>query len=319
VSRESSIKNVASAAASHPTNPWPGLSRKDSFFQDDATRDLLARIVEFVGAGVCVNLSGSAGLGKTTLALRAAEEIGRPISFMTGNQWLTTSDFVGREVGQTERTVVDKYVQSVRRTETESRADWKSAILALSMMRGYTLVYDEFTRASPEANSALLSVIEEGILVATDRASDRSYITAHPDFRIILTSNPHDYAGVKSAPDALMDRVVTFALDEPPVERLIGIVEARTGLDPESSARIGHMVQALHRTQAGAPHGVSTLRTAVMVARIAVHRIRTSRLTDQDLASIACHVLGGRGMKVAQSQMEDLLGMAPKPVVETAP
>lgn len=75
---------------------------------------------------------------------------------MTGNEWLTARDFIGREVGHSERTVVDKYVQSVCRKETRTERDWKDAILATSMQRGFTLIYDEFTRASPEANSTFL-------------------------------------------------------------------------------------------------------------------------------------------------------------------
>ncbi|MBF9029972.1 AAA domain-containing protein [Rhodobacterales bacterium HKCCE3408] len=304
------MQRAPSVSAAHPATPWLGLSRKDCFFEDDATRALLARAADYVRAGVCVNLSGAAGLGKTTLALRIAEEIGRPVSLMTGNEWLTTRDFVGREVGQTERTVVDKYVQSVRRTETESRADWRSAILAVSMTRGYTLVYDEFTRASPEANSALLSVLEEGILVATDRASDRSYIAAHPDFRIILTSNPHDYAGVKSAPDALMDRVVTIPLEEPPADRLAGIVALRTGIDPETAGRIARLVLGLPAGPGDRGPGVSALRSAVLIGRIAAHRVRSGALDDADLATIARDVLAGRGIAADPGRIATLLSPA---------
>lgn len=307
MSKESAIKpSSAGVAVTRPVNPWQGLSRKDRFFEDEETAALRARITSYVQAGVCVNLSGCAGLGKTTLALRIAEEIGRPISFMAGNQWLTTRDFIGREVGHTERTVVDKYVQSVRRTETESRIDWKSAILATSMLRGYTLVYDEFTRASPAANSALLSVLEEGILVATDRASDRSYITAHSDFRIILTSNPEDYAGVQRAPDAIMDRVVGFRLQEPSIERLTGIIRVQTGLDAKTATRISGLVHALRAPKADRS-GYSELRTALLIARIAAHQIRAGQLTEAELARIACDVLRGRGLEVSLATIETSL------------
>jgi gas vesicle protein GvpN len=220
---------------------------------------------------------------------------------MTGNQWLEASDFIGREVGQSSRTVVDKYIQSVRRTDAEVRADWKDSILSLSMQRGYTLVYDEFTRASPQANSVLLSVLEEGVLVTTDRASKRSYVEAHPDFRIILTSNPHDYIGVNGAPDALLDRVVTLSLPKPSAATMSGIVSLRTGLDEVTSARIVALVQSV---QACSQMGQgSPLRAALSIARIARHMVSKGRLTEEALANIATDVLGGRGWDVSRVEL----------------
>ncbi|MEM1273971.1 MAG: AAA family ATPase [Pseudomonadota bacterium] len=313
MSRPTAISPSRSVAAAHPTSPWQGLARKATFHETAATKGILAKATDFVRAGVTINLSGAAGLGKTTLALRIAEEIGRPISFMTGHQWLTTRDFVGREVGQTERTTIDRYVQSVRRTETESRSDWKAAILALSMQRGYTLVYDEFTRASAEANSALLSVLEEGILVATDRASDRSYISAHEDFRIILTSNPHEYAGVHGAPDALMDRVMTITLDAPDAAQLGGIVSARTGLDKTTARQIADTVAAAHK---GTSEGdASMMRSAVMIGQVVAHKIRNGRTTSNQISDIAKEILAGRGLQVTKSTLK---AFYPDPKPETA-
>ena len=175
-----------------PPNPRTGLDQGERFFEDDGIRNILSRAVDYARAGVCVHLCGTAGLGKTSLALRVGKELGRPVAFMTGNEWLSTDHFVGREIGSTTSTVVDKYVQSVRRTEKETRQDWRSSLLATAMKNGHTLIYDEFTRATPAANATLLSVIEEGVLVSTDPANPQSHLYAHPEFRIILTSNPHD-------------------------------------------------------------------------------------------------------------------------------
>ena len=310
MSRQTDLLRTPHVSASHPASPWQGLSRKDTFHSTPKLKTLLRKATDYVRAGVTINLAGSAGLGKTTLALRIAEDIGRPVAFMTGNQWLTTKDFVGREVGQTERTVIDKYVQSVRRTETESRSDWKSAILALSMQRGYTLVYDEFTRASPEANSALLSVLEEGVLVSTDRASDRSYISAHEDFRIILTSNPHDYAGVHNTPDAVMDRVVTLALNPPDTKDLAGMVAKRTGIDGNTADVIARLVTGAHSKSTTDQN--STLRSAVMIARIAAFRIRAGRLRQDALLEIAGDILTGRGLSVSKTELTAILMPEPQ-------
>lgn len=292
---------AAQKAKHRPTDPapspWAGLSRRDGFYDDPDQRDLISRALTYIEAGVCLHLSGPAGLGKTTLALRIAEDLGRPVAFMTGNQWLNASDFTGREVGQTTRTVVDTYIQSVRRTDAESRADWKNSILAEAMRRGHTLVYDEFTRASSEANAMLLSVLEEGVLITADRAAQFTRLEAHPDFRVVLTSNPHDYVGVNGAPDALMDRVLTLPLPEPSIQQLIGIVCTRTGLDADTAGRIVSLVDATPAVQD--PRHGSRLRAALMIARIAAHLRRNKQLDTDKLSEISRDVLLGRSQSGA--------------------
>lgn len=312
-------KPEAAQAAGTPAdgveNPWLGLQSRHRFFQNAEINEVMARALAYARAGVCVHFSGMAGLGKTTMALRVAEALGRPVSFMTGNEWLTSKDFLGGQIGETTSTVVDKYVQSVRRSESTTRADWKDSILAVSMQRGYTLVYDEFTRASPAANAALLSVLEEGVLVSTDHTSRRTYIEAHPDFRVILTSNPHDYQGVNMAPDALVDRMVTLRLKEPSPETLAGIVSVRSGLDVVTCRRIVNLVL---RTREGFDvHGLSSMRTSILIARLAAPLGLDGTLNDAALARIAADVLTGRGAEITPQDIESALGERPLQPVPT--
>jgi gas vesicle protein GvpN len=201
--------------------------------------------------------------------------------------------------------VVDRYVQTVRRTETMTRIEWKEAALATAMERGHTLVYDEFTRASPQANSTLLSVLEEGLLVVTDQASERGLIRAHPCFRVLLTSNPHDYVGVNAAPDALMDRVLTLDIDEPSPETLIGVVVRRCAASPALAARIVRLLGAVRAARPGVALG--SMRAAILIARIATHAEREGHLEDHMLALIAADVLRGRGAPVDAGEVARLL------------
>lgn len=269
-------------------SPWPGLSRQDNFFEDDGLKRLIARGQAYVETGAPLHLSGPAGLGKTTIALRIAETIGRPVEFMAGNQWLEASDFIGREIGKTTRTVVDKYIQSVRRTDAHERKDWRQATLALAMRKGNVLVYDEFTRATPQANAVLLSVLEEGVLVTADPAVRGSVIEAHPEFRIILTSNPHDYVGVNGAPDALLDRMITLPIAQPGDDTIRGIMMHRTGVDEETAGRILSEV-ARHGHGDG-----SRLRATLMIARIVAHMARMGPISAEVLGQIASDVVQGR-------------------------
>jgi gas vesicle protein GvpN len=285
--------------------PWTGLARGRSFFMDDAIRRVADKAALYARAGACVHLRGIAGSGKTSLALHVAEALGRPVSFLAGNDWLTSSDFIGREVGQSSVSIVDRYVQTVRRTETMTRAEWRESILATAMERGHTLVYDEFTRASPQANSTLLSVLEEGILVVTDQASERSVIRAHPCFRILLTSNPHDYVGVNSAPDALLDRVLTLTVEEPSDDTLAGIVARRSGLGPEASGRIVRLVRAARAATGAVPLG--SMRTAILIARIAAFGQREGMMPDAALGVVAADVFTGRGASITSAEVARLL------------
>lgn len=282
-------------------NPWLGLARSEHFFENEEIAGLVTRGLFYARAGVPIHFQGAAGLGKTSLALEIAHRLGRPVAVMAGNDWLDTEDMIGREVGQATSSVVDKYIQRVRRSESHMRYEWEDSILAEAMEQGHTLVYDEFTRSSAKANGILLSVLEEGVLISTNQIKGRTILQAHPDFRIILTSNPHDYSGVNATPDALLDRMVTFNLGSYSQDTKIGIVAVRTGLDAQTSSRIVRLVHTLLE----GPHSPAncSLRAAILIARIAAMRLRSASLSDALLAQISADVLGGRGLKMGTGQI----------------
>ena len=287
-----------------PPTPWLGLNRADSFFENDEISNLLKRGLFYARSGVPIHFQGSAGRGKTSLALEIARRLGRKVCVIAGNDWLGSEDLIGREVGQSTSSLVDKYVQRVRRSETSQRYDWQSSLLADAMQAGHTLVYDEFTRSSAKANGILLSVLEEGVLLNTNPLSDSDCINAHPNFRIILTSNPSDYAGLNATPDALMDRMVTFRLRQYSPQTEAGIVAARTGLETSISHRIVTLVHDLLRTP---QDSACSMRAAIMIAQIAAVRLRASTLSDALLSQIAADVLNGRGAEITTGQIATYL------------
>ena len=288
-------------------NPWLGLRTKQRFFENDEIAAFLHRGLFYARAGVPLHFRGTAGRGKTAIAIEIAKRLGRPFSVMTGNDWLDIEDMVGKQVGQSTHAVVDKYIQRVRRSEETTRYDWENAILADAMLKGHTLVYDEFTRSSPKANGILLSVLEEGILVAADPLAASTHIHAHPNFRIILTSNPHDYAGVNASPDALLDRMVTFEMSRYSFETESGIVAARTGIPPLLAKRIVRLVSDL------TPDDQScSMRACILIAQIAAMRLRTATLSDALLAQISADVLRGRGIAITTGQIAQYLDQRPQ-------
>ena len=235
-------------------------------FVDDAIRSLESRAVAYLNAGLGVHLRGPAGAGKTTLALQIASRIGRPIVFLTGDAWMTSGHLVGREAGATSRQVVDRFVHNVVKIETETAAVWRDNALTHAILDGHTLIYDDFTRSTAAANNPLLSALEERRLILASRQGER-VVKAHPEFRAILTSNPTDYAGVNPPQDALVDRVVTFDVEGHDRSTEIGIVAARSGLDPNVAAGIVDIVRALRASPRLALS--PSLRSAIMIAKVA--------------------------------------------------
>ena len=244
----------------------PGLMTPSGLYDDDSIASLRSRASAYLAAGVPVHFRGRAGMGKTTLALRLAEEIGRPVSVLTGDAGLEGADLVGRPVGQDTTRLRDRYVHSVTRSEERTRTVWRDSVLTSAVAEGHTLVYDEFTRSTAETNNTLLSVLEEGVLIIPSALRSERYVRAHPEFRAIFTSNPDEYAGVQAAPDALFDRMITFDVSWCDPETEAGIVACRTGVGRGDARRVVTMLRRLRDSSPG--ENPPSLRTAVMIGRV---------------------------------------------------
>ena len=248
------------AAATSGTPPAP-------IFLDDAIRSIESRAVAYLNAGLAIHLRGPAGAGKTTLAMQISSRIGRPVTLLTGDAWMTSGHLVGRESGTLSRQVVDRFVHTVTKIETETSTVWADNALTRAIVDGHTLVYDEFTRSAPAANNPLLSALEERMLILTGRSQGERVVRAHPEFRAILTSNPTDYAGVNAPQDALIDRVVTFDIEGHDRSTEIGIAATRSGLDAESVGLIVDTVRALRPSKQLSQ--TPSMRASIMIAKVA--------------------------------------------------
>ena len=251
------------------TNPADGiasLSVRSDFYENSTLKSLQMRALAYLRAGIPVHLRGPAGVGKTTLAIQIAALLGRQTVVVTGDAMLNSADLIGEDTGTRTKHVVDRYVQSVKRVETETETVWTDNILTQAVLSGHTLVYDEFTRSPPSANNPLLSAFEERLLVVGTGARTERYVEAHPEFRAILTSNPQDYAGVNAPQDALIDRMVTFDLKHHSRETEIGIVTNAAKCADQTAARVVDLVQAM-RLSPNVEQPI-TMRAAIMIARV---------------------------------------------------
>jgi nitric oxide reductase NorQ protein len=252
---------------------------RSDFVETPYVKQVTDRALAYVQAGCPVHFRGPSGVGKTTLALHVAHQLGRPVMLMVGDDEFGSSDLVGRQAGYRRRRVVDHFVQSVLKTEDDVSPRWVDNRLTVACREGMTLVYDEFTRSRPEANNALLSVLEEGVLVLPSRHQEGSdYIPVHPDFAAIFTSNPVEYAGVHQAQDALFERIVTIDLESLDEATETAIVRARSGLGESDALRVVRLVRACRQALGGIDR--HTVRSAIVIARVAAQQGAVIRAGD---------------------------------------
>jgi nitric oxide reductase NorQ protein len=264
------------------------LQPREGFVVTPSIERVCHRATTYLDAGYACHFRGSAGTGKTTLAMHVANQRGRPVILMFGDEEFGTSDLVGAEKGMHSTKVTDNFVRTVTKTEEFRRPQWVDSRLTTACKQGYTLVYDEFSRSRPEANNVLLTILEEGVLALPDTLHGATYMRVHPDFRAIFTSNPEDYAGVHKTQNALLDRMITIELDFCDRETEVAITQARAGIEEAAAAQIVDLVRRI-RTDASTQK--PTLRASVMIGRIMRQLGGPTALNDQVFVDACLDVL----------------------------
>jgi len=270
-------------------------------------QDLSQRALAYLEVGYPVHFAGPAGTGKTTLVFHVAAQRGRPVVLIHGDDEFGSSDLVGRHSGYHKQRLVDNYIHSVLRTEESMNVTWMDNRLTMACKGGYTLIYDEFTRSRPEANNALLSILEEKILnlPKMSRGGD-GYLEVHPEFRAIFTSNPEEYAGVHKTQDALMDRLITVSLGHFDRETEIQIALAKSGLTRADAEIIVDVVRELRGF--GVNNHRPTIRACIAIAKILAHQGARARRDDPVFQWACRDVLNTDSAKVTrggQSVMQE--------------
>ena len=238
-----------------------------NFVETPFIQDIVDRALTYVAAGFPVHFRGASGTGKTTLAMHLAGKLGRPVVRIHGDEEFSTSDLVGSQNGYRTRRVIDNFIHSVLKTEEDMSRQWIDNRLTVACRYGFTLIYDEFTRSRPEANNALLSVLQEKMLDLPAAREGEGYLRVHPNFTAIFTSNPEEYAGVYRSQDALRDRMVTLDLSFFDEETEVAITEAKSGLEKADAEKIVRIVRAIR--ESGVCEFAPTVRGCIMVARAA--------------------------------------------------
>ena len=236
------------------------------FVETPYIKELTNRALDYIKVGFPVNFSGPTGVGKTTLALHVASQIGRPTVLISGDHEFNSSDLVGGLYGYRKKYLKDNFIRSVLKTEESMSQQWIDNRLTTACQYGFTLVYDEFTRSRPEANNVLLSVLEEKILPLPSTRGGENYLKVHPNFTALFTSNPEEYAGVYKSQDALRDRMVTLELGNFDEETEIAITRAKANLTWEDAKNIVQLVRKVRETKSNKL--TPTVRACIMIGRI---------------------------------------------------
>lgn len=241
------------------------------FVNTERVQDITERALTYLEVGYPIHFSGVAGTGKTTLAFHVASQLGRPVMLIHGDDEFKASDLVGRDVGYRKSKTVDNFIHSVVKTEEEMRSLWVENSLTTACREGATLIYDEFTRSRPEANNALLAILEEKIMSLPSMARrGQGYQMVHPNFRVIFTSNPDEYVGTHKTQDALMDRMITLKVGHNDRETEMLITQSKTGVRIEDAEKIVILVRAL-RKMSNSEHR-PTVRAAIAIGKVVAHR-----------------------------------------------
>ena len=279
-------------------------ANSQNFVDTPTINRLTQRALRYLQASFSIHLRGPAGIGKTTLAIHLANLLERPILLMFGDDEYKSSDLIGNQRGYIRKKVVDKYIHTVVKMEDEFRQSWVDARLTTACREGFTLIYDEFNRSRPEVNNVLLSALEERLLVLPAVAQQQEYIRAHPQFRVIFTSNPEEYCGVHETQDALMDRLVTIDIPEPDKLTQQEILVQKAELTRTEASLIVHLVKKFRkRTQTEKSSG---LRACLIIAKVCTSQNIPVVATNNDFQDICTDVLMSRS-KLSQSESSSIL------------
>ena len=299
------------------------LEAGDEFVVTPHLHALTRRALAYLEVGYPIHFAGAAGTGKTTLAFHVAAKLGRPVTLIHGDDEFGSSDLIGKDAGYRKSKLVDNYIHSVLKTEENMNTLWVDNRLTTACARGNTLIYDEFNRSRPEANNALLSVLEERILDLPGlRLSGEGYLGVHPDFRAIFTSNPEEYAGVHKTQDALLDRLITLNLGHADRDTEIQIGATKSGLPREDVEVVVDIVRELRSI--GVNNHRPTMRATIAICKILARQHAHARVDDPVFRWVCCDVLTTDTAKVTrdgeslmpqkiEEVMAKLCGPSPKP------
>jgi MoxR-like ATPase len=222
--------------------------------QPDIMRQLLAAwmLVEERDVPMNPRLLGKPGVGKTTLAYAAAQQLGRDAYIMQATLDTRPEDLLVTPV-----------------IETGGKLRYVASPLVTAMLRGGVVVLDEGNRMSEKSWASLAPLLDSRRYVESIVAGIK--IHAHPDFRLVATMN--DDASTFELPEYIHSRLQPqILLDFPEREEELLILRENLPFAEEKVLDyVADFLQAAHRAEER-----YTVRDGINIARFAL------KLTSHD-------------------------------------
>jgi len=222
-----------------------------SFPQDLVDTPYILQVVKqsihYIQSGSFIHLQGPSNSGKTTFARYVACLLQQPVVAINGH--------------------IDhpETLQSI----------WQAAT------QGYTLIFEEFQRASTQDWQILSPILEENLINFPLLTPDGKYThVTHPGFTVILTSNLQDLS-TANFPIHLLDHyAIKIALQGFDMESEVAIIQAKGGVDLITAQVLTQVLRKL-RVEPDYP-GVVSIKLGIMLGRILqVHGISVQSQPDQ--------------------------------------
>jgi nitric oxide reductase NorQ protein len=195
-------------------------------------------------------IKGPTGCGKTRLVEHMAARLGRPLVTVSCHDDLSAADLVGRHLIAGGDTL------------------WCDGPLTRAVRAGAICYLDEVVEARKDTTVVLHPLADDRRALPIERTGE--HIAAAPGFMLVISYNPGYQNLLKGLKPSTRQRFVALTLGypAPAVER--AIVEAESGCQAATAARLVHLAQALRRLTGHDLEETASTRLLVMAARLVV-------------------------------------------------
>lgn len=212
-------------------------------------------IETMIRGGKHILLEGPVGVGKTTLALHIASELGRGVVRIDGDGRFTEQKLVG------------SFDPKLVMEQGFVRESFLPGPLFEAMTEGKLLLINELNRMPEMVQNVLLPALDEGLI----QVPYLGEIRAKPGFLLVATQNPREFVATSPLSEALLDRLEWVGIEPMSEAEELAIVTAQVqtagrAVDPSSVLRAVTLVR-LTRTHPKIRRGAS-IRAAISLAQL---------------------------------------------------